>query len=200
MVIEIVCQRRACDRSGCEQLVHHQVLHWDHVGVRQVRPVEVRVVEIGPPEVRSADDRTTQTRLDEASAFEVGLFKRGESRFAERKLAPSKWARQSLASPSRLACERSAFCRWASERSRLVVAVGRRVPGNRNDCKAWELSGAKAAVGITMVITDGGYRGRGPGQPSPSRKRPGRTPGMEGGAQRLPTARSGLVSSTPSPA
>lgn len=27
--------------------------------------------------------------------------------------------------------------------SRLVVSVGRPVPGNRNDCKAWELSGAK---------------------------------------------------------
>jgi hypothetical protein len=33
--------------------------------------------------------------------------------------------------------------------TRLVVAVGRPLPGNRNDCKAWELSGAKAAVGIT---------------------------------------------------
>jgi hypothetical protein len=46
--------------------------------------------------------------------------------------------------------------------TRLVVAVGRPVPGNRNDdCKAWELSGAKAAVGNTMVIADGGYRGTG---------------------------------------
>ncbi|QIP83280.1 transposase [Streptomyces sp. Tu 2975] len=43
----------------------------------------------------------------------------------------------------------------------LVVAVGRPVPGNRNDCKAWELSGAKAAVGRTTVIADGGYRGTG---------------------------------------
>ncbi len=31
--------------------------------------------------------------------------------------------------------------------TRLVVAVGRPLPGNRNDCKAWKLSGAKAAVG-----------------------------------------------------
>jgi DDE superfamily endonuclease/DDE family transposase len=31
--------------------------------------------------------------------------------------------------------------------TRLVVAVGRPLPGNRNDCKAWELSGAKDAVG-----------------------------------------------------
>ncbi|MEV6114788.1 transposase [Streptomyces sp. NPDC052109] len=45
--------------------------------------------------------------------------------------------------------------------TRLVVAVGRPVPGNRNDCIAWELSGAKAAVGGTTVIADGGYRGTG---------------------------------------
>jgi hypothetical protein len=45
--------------------------------------------------------------------------------------------------------------------TRLVVAVGRPLPGNRNDCKAWELSGAKAAVGRTTVIADGGYRGTG---------------------------------------
>ncbi|MFJ5974833.1 transposase [Streptomyces sp. NPDC093060] len=42
---------------------------------------------------------------------------------------------------------------------RHVVAVDRPVTGNRNDCKAWELSGAKAAVGRTTVIADGGYRG-----------------------------------------
>ncbi|MFD4722282.1 transposase, partial [Streptomyces sp. NPDC058423] len=45
--------------------------------------------------------------------------------------------------------------------TRLVIAVGRPLPGNRNDCKAWELSGAKAAVGKTTVIADGGYRGTG---------------------------------------
>lgn len=45
--------------------------------------------------------------------------------------------------------------------TRLVVAVGRPLPGNRNDCKAWELSGAKAAVGRATVIADGGYRGTG---------------------------------------
>ncbi|MFI0777381.1 transposase [Streptomyces sp. NPDC021212] len=43
----------------------------------------------------------------------------------------------------------------------LVVAIGRPLPGNRNDCKAWELSGAKAAVGRATVIADGGYRGSG---------------------------------------
>ncbi|MEF9907254.1 transposase [Streptomyces sp. P9-A2] len=45
--------------------------------------------------------------------------------------------------------------------TRLIVAVGRPLPGNRSDCRAWELSGAKAAVGEAMVIADGGYRGTG---------------------------------------
>ncbi|MEU0175020.1 transposase, partial [Streptomyces massasporeus] len=45
--------------------------------------------------------------------------------------------------------------------TRLVVAVGRPLPGNRNDCRAWELSGTKAAVGNTTVIADGGYCGTG---------------------------------------
>ncbi|MGW0211772.1 transposase [Streptomyces sp. NPDC003233] len=45
--------------------------------------------------------------------------------------------------------------------TRLVVAVGRPVPGNRNDCKAWSESGAAAAVGKTTTIADGGYQGTG---------------------------------------
>lgn len=45
--------------------------------------------------------------------------------------------------------------------TRLVVVVGRPLPGNRNDCRAWEESGAKAAVGRTMTIADGGYPGTG---------------------------------------
>lgn len=45
--------------------------------------------------------------------------------------------------------------------TRLVVVIGQPLPGNRNDCKAWEMSGAKAAVGRTTVIADGGYRGTG---------------------------------------
>ncbi|WP_406463439.1 transposase [Streptomyces sp. NBC_01622] len=45
--------------------------------------------------------------------------------------------------------------------TRLVDTVGRPLPGNRNDCKASELSGAKDAVGRTTVIADGGYRGTG---------------------------------------
>lgn len=47
-------------------------------------------------------------------------------------------------------------------RTRLVVAVGRPLPGNRNDCKAREESGAKDAVGRTTTIADGGYPGTGP--------------------------------------
>ncbi|MFD7557417.1 transposase [Streptomyces sp. NPDC059835] len=43
----------------------------------------------------------------------------------------------------------------------LVVAVGKPVPGNRNDCKAWAESGAAAAVGKTTTIADGGYPGTG---------------------------------------
>lgn len=45
--------------------------------------------------------------------------------------------------------------------TRLVVVVGRPLAGNRNDCKAWEESGAKAAVGKTLTIADGGYLGTG---------------------------------------
>lgn len=45
--------------------------------------------------------------------------------------------------------------------TRRVVVAGRPLPGNRNDCKAWALSGAKDAVGRTTVIADGGYRGTG---------------------------------------
>jgi hypothetical protein len=33
--------------------------------------------------------------------------------------------------------------------TRLVVAVGKPLPGNLNDCRAWQESGAKAAVGTT---------------------------------------------------
>lgn len=43
--------------------------------------------------------------------------------------------------------------------TRLVVVVGRPLAGYRNDCKAWEESGAKAAVGKTLTIADGGCLG-----------------------------------------
>lgn len=39
--------------------------------------------------------------------------------------------------------------------------VGRPLPGNRNDCKAWVESGAKDAVGKTLTMADGGYSGTG---------------------------------------
>jgi hypothetical protein len=45
--------------------------------------------------------------------------------------------------------------------TRLVVVVGKPLRGNRNDCRAWSESGAKAAVGTTTTIADGGYRGTG---------------------------------------
>ncbi|WP_078959835.1 transposase [Streptomyces sp. NRRL B-24085] len=43
----------------------------------------------------------------------------------------------------------------------LVVVIGRPLPGNRNDCRAWAESGARDAVGATMTIADGGYPGTG---------------------------------------
>lgn len=55
--------------------------------------------------------------------------------------------------------------------TQLVVAVGRPLPGNRNDCRAWELSGVKTAVGNATVIADGGYRGT--GLVIPHRREPG---------------------------
>jgi hypothetical protein len=54
--------------------------------------------------------------------------------------------------------------------TRLVVMVGRPLPGNRNDCKAWAESGAKAAVGQTTTIADGGYPGTGLVMPYRRRK------------------------------
>lgn len=45
--------------------------------------------------------------------------------------------------------------------TRLVVVVGRPLPGNRNDCKAWEESGATAAVGTTVTIADAAIRAQG---------------------------------------
>lgn len=47
--------------------------------------------------------------------------------------------------------------------TRLVVVVGRPLPGNRNDCKAWEESGAKAAVGAgerRVAVVRTRHRGR----------------------------------------
>lgn len=79
--------------------------------------------------------------------------------------------------------------------TRLVVAVGRPLPGNRNDCKAWELSSTKDAVGKTTVIADGGYRGT--GLVIAHRRERGQTelPAWRRSTT-LPTARSVLASST----
>ncbi|OIJ84740.1 IS5 family transposase [Streptomyces sp. MUSC 14] len=54
--------------------------------------------------------------------------------------------------------------------TRLVVVVGRPLPGNRADCKAWEESGGKAAVGNTTTIADGGYPDTGLEMPHRRRK------------------------------
>lgn len=48
--------------------------------------------------------------------------------------------------------------------------VGRPPPRNRNDCKAWEESEAKAAVGRTLTISGGGYPGTGLVMPHRRRK------------------------------
>jgi hypothetical protein len=45
--------------------------------------------------------------------------------------------------------------------TRLVVVVGRPLPGNRHDSRGWAESGARDAVGNTTTIADGGYRGTG---------------------------------------
>ncbi|MFJ1681049.1 transposase [Streptomyces sp. NPDC088251] len=45
--------------------------------------------------------------------------------------------------------------------TRLVVVIGQPLPRNRNDCKAWDESGAKASVGRTTTIADRGYPGTG---------------------------------------
>ncbi|MDF9875991.1 transposase [Cellulosimicrobium cellulans] len=55
--------------------------------------------------------------------------------------------------------------------TRLVVAVGTPLPGNRNDCKAWTESGTADQVAGHTVIADGGYRGT--GLLIPHRRQPG---------------------------
>ena len=60
--------------------------------------------------------------------------------------------------------------RFARDKHQVVIGADTRLvvgwsslppPGNRTDCKAWEESGAKAAVGTTMTIADGGCPGTG---------------------------------------
>ncbi|WP_051731716.1 transposase [Kitasatospora phosalacinea] len=71
--------------------------------------------------------------------------------------------------PWSLIAERSKNYRYSTNHrvvidagTRLVVVVGRPPAGNRNDCEAWEESGAEAAVGKTTTIADGGHPGTGP--------------------------------------
>jgi Transposase DDE domain/Helix-turn-helix of DDE superfamily endonuclease len=45
--------------------------------------------------------------------------------------------------------------------TRLAVAVGAPVPGNRNDCRAYTDSGVDAACAGAAVLADGGYQGTG---------------------------------------
>lgn len=55
----------------------------------------------------------------------------------------------------------------------LTPCAVRALAGHRNDCKAWEESGAKAAVGKTLTIADGGCPGT--GLVIPHRRERGRT-------------------------
>lgn len=45
--------------------------------------------------------------------------------------------------------------------TRLVVAVGRPLPGNRNDCRAYAESGIDRQCAGAAVMADGGYQGTG---------------------------------------
>jgi hypothetical protein len=81
--------------------------------------------------------------------------------------------------------------------TRLVV-VGRPLPGNRNDCKAWEESGVKAAVGTTTTIADGGYPGT--GLVMPHRRRAGEDYPTGSKPTTSPANKSEPASSTSSPA
>jgi hypothetical protein len=81
--------------------------------------------------------------------------------------------------------------------TRLVVVVGQPLPGNRNDCKAWAESGAKAAVGQTTTIPDGGYPGTGLVMPHRRRKGEELPPGKRN--RTAHTNKSGPASSTSSP-
>jgi hypothetical protein len=82
--------------------------------------------------------------------------------------------------------------------TRLVVVVGGPLPGNRNDCKAWEESGAKAAVGKSLTMADGGYPGT--GLLTPHRRTPGEELPACKQEQTTRTIKSAPASSTSSPA
>lgn len=82
--------------------------------------------------------------------------------------------------------------------TRLVVAVGQPLPATATTTRAWELSGAKAVVGRTTVIADGGYRG--PAWSSGTAVTPARSNSQPGERTTKPLiARFVPASSTPSP-
>jgi hypothetical protein len=83
--------------------------------------------------------------------------------------------------------------------TRLVVVVGRPLPGNRHDSRGWEGSGAKAAVGNTTTIADGGYQGTGLVIPHRKAKGQAELPDWKRNTTG-PTSRSEHASSTSSPA
>jgi hypothetical protein len=58
--------------------------------------------------------------------------------------------------------------------TRLVLAVGRPLPGNRNDCTAYRDSGINTALAGRPVLADGGYQG------NPEVIMPFRKPGGDG--------------------
>ncbi|KAA0938713.1 transposase family protein [Streptomyces apricus] len=104
--------------------------------------------------------------LEEDRALLVAAYRR--TNLTMRRLAPlfgvSKSAAGRIIDHLGLIAEQSKNYRYSANRqvvidadTRLVVVVGRPLPGNRNGCKAWEESDAKAAVGKTMTIADGGY-------------------------------------------
>ncbi len=69
----------------------------------------------------------------------------------------------------------------------LVVALGRPLPGNRNDCRAYAESGAEHACRNAVVIADGGYQGT--SAIIPHRRVPGRDlPEWKQAHKRLPSA------------
>ncbi|MDH6546040.1 hypothetical protein M2162_000137 [Streptomyces sp. SAI-041] len=81
----------------------------------------------------------------------------------------------------------------------LVVAVGRPLPGNRNDCKAWELSGAKPPPGTPPSSRTAATAA--PAWSSRTAAREARPTSRSGKKNTTPpTARSAPASSTLSPA
>jgi hypothetical protein len=74
--------------------------------------------------------------------------------------------------------------------TRLTVAIGKPLPGNRNDCRAYSESGVASQCEGAHVMADGGYQGN-PGVIMPYRKPGGgrtSSAAVETGAQHCPQA------------